>query len=103
MQDEVRKAIETITAATASCAAGDRHIAVLDRGWIFAGDMSFDPDTKTYTMTSCVNVRKWQLGGFGALSKGASNANATLDECAPIRFHTSALILAVPIGSDWNE
>ena len=70
MRDDVKKAIEVIEKATANCAKGDRHLIVLDRGWIFAGDMSLkDYD---YTDTNCQNKRKWGKGGFGALSRSAA-------------------------------
>ena len=103
MKDEIKKAIKTLEAATANCAAGDRHLVVLDRGWIFAGDMSLDEETGGYTLSDCVNVRKWKQGGFGALSKSATAAGAALDACAMIRFHRSAMILSVPIAGDWDE
>ena len=100
MKDEVRNAIKVIEQATANCAEGDRHLVVLDRGWIFAGDMSLKDNV--YTVVNCKNVRKWGKGGFGALTKSASLAGATLDECEPIRFKSSALIFAVPIAEDWD-
>jgi hypothetical protein len=98
---DVKEAIETLTRATADCSKGDKHIVVLDRGWIFAGDLSQD-DAGIYTLTNAVNIRKWSQGGFGALSKSAKEAGATLDGCAPIRFHRSALIFAVPISGGWD-
>lgn len=102
MNDEIKKALKVLQSATANCAQGDRHIAVLDRGWIFAGNMSLDPETNVYTMTDCVNIRKWTSGGFGAVSQSVGAAGATLDECAPIKFHARAMIFCVPIGSDWD-
>ena len=56
-----------------------------------------------YTLTNVVNVRKWNKGGFGALSQSAKEAEATLDECAPIRFRQDAMIFAGPITEDWHE
>ena len=100
MRDDVKKAIEVIEKATANCAKGDRHLIVLDRGWIFAGDMSLKDDV--YTVTNCQNIRKWGKGGFGALSRSAALSGATLDACESIRFKASALIFAVPIAEDWD-
>jgi hypothetical protein len=99
---DVKKAIETITKANASCATGDRYIVVIDRGWIFAGELSC-PENDIYTLTNCVNVRKWEKGGFGALSRGAKTAGATLDETAPLKFHRSAMIFCVPIVEGWEN
>ena len=102
MKKEVADAINVLKEATANCAAGDRHIVVLDRGWIFAGSMSFDKDTKVYTVTNCTNIRKWSKGGFGLLSKDAKESEAVLDDCATIRFGATAMIFCVPISDDWG-
>lgn len=103
MDNEVKKAIETLTAATANCAVGDRHIVVLDRGWIFAGRMSLDTETNVYTVTDCVNIRYFKKVGFGGLSQGAKKAEATLDKCVPIKFHARAMIFCVPISEGWEN
>jgi len=100
---DVKQAIKTLEQATANCAKGDRHLVVLDRGWIFAGDMSYDEDTRVYTLSNCKNVRKWSKGGFGALSQGAKKAGATLDDSEPIKFKSSAMIFAVPIRGGWDD
>lgn len=101
--NDVKKAIETLQAATANCAVGDRHIAVLDRGWIFVGNMSLNKETNVYTLTDCQNVRKWERAGFGGLSKGAKSAGATMDPSSPMKFHASALIFCVPITGEWEN
>lgn len=101
--DEIKKAIDVLTAATANCAAGDRHIVVLDRGWVFAGRMSLDKETNIYTVTDCLNIRYWKKVGFGGLSQGAKKAEATLDDCVPIKFHARAMIFCVPIPEGWEN
>jgi len=97
---KVKEAIETLQKATANCAVGDRHIVVLDRGWIFAGNLSKD-ERGVYTLTDAVNIRKWKQGGFGALSRSAGEAGATLDPSADIRF--TEMIFAVPITESWSD
>ena len=103
MNSEIKKAIEVLEKATANCAVGDRHIVVLDRGWIFAGRMSLDKETNVYTVTDCVNIRYFKKVGFGGLSQGAKNAEATLDKCVPIKFHARAMIFCVPISENWEN
>jgi hypothetical protein len=87
MDKEMKEALDVIQRRAANCAVGDRHIVVLDRGWIFAGNLSQDKDTKVYTLTDAVNIRKWTQGGFGLLSKS----------------NPSAMIFAVPIAGGWDE
>ena len=100
MKEEVRNAIDVLTAATANCVEGDRHLVVLDKGFIFAGNLSKKDDV--YTLTNCFNVRKWSTGGFGGLSKSANESGATLDPSAPIRFEPRAMVFCVPISGDWD-
>ena len=103
MSDKIKEAIDVLKKATANCVEGTDAIVVLDRGWIFHGSLSYDPDTDVYTLVDCVNVRKWSSGGFGALSKGAKNAGATLDCCDDIKFKSSALIFSVPTNGGWRN
>ena len=102
MSDEIKKAIETLERATANCTAGDRHLVVLDRGWIFVGDLSQD-EHGVFTINNCKNVRKWLNGGFGGLAKSATASGAVLDDCAPVRFEKSARIFVVPVSGGWDE
>lgn len=102
MKNEIKEAIKVLQQATANCAQGDRHIIVLDRGWIFAGDMSQD-EKGVYTVLNCKNVRKWSKGGFGGLTKSAKKSEAVLDDCEPVRFYSKSMIFCVPIGDDWDE
>ena len=80
------------------------HIVVLDRGWIFHGNL-IPPETDRgeYHLTSCVNIRKWTQNGFGGLTKGAIHAGATLDECNSITFKIKSMIFAVPTDDNWRS
>jgi hypothetical protein len=103
MDNELKQAVEVIKSRMASCATGDRHICVLDRGWIFVGNFTRGDDG-VCTLADCSNVRKWTGGGgFGGLSRGAKSAKAQLDQCAAIRFREDALIFAVPISDGWEN
>ena len=98
---EIKEAIEVLSRYAATCAEGDHHIVVLDRGFIFAGRLSKDPSGETFTLSDAVNVRKWAQGGFGGLTLSAKDSGAVLDRCAAIRFHRSAMMFAVPITEAW--
>jgi len=101
MKDEVRKALDTLAAATADCKHGDRHICVLDRGWIFVGNLTREDNV--CTISNPINVRRWQ-GGFGKITEGAKTAQAVLDKCeSVIRFDASAIKFVVPISETWDN
>src|SRR3990167_7092903 len=96
-KEQIKKALKTLEEAAAAMPNGDRHICVLDRGWIFVGNLT-ETEPGRYTLSNVKNVRKWQQGGFGLLSKGARSAGATLDDGTPLRFTASALLFSVPVG-----
>lgn len=80
---------------------GQRHLVVLDRGWIFAGDVS--NENEVLVIRNALNVRKWQQGGFGALSLGAKRAGAILDKSEDIYVSQSAVLFMVPIPDSWEN
>lgn len=102
MKNKVQEAIATLTSLAATCKEGDRHIVVLDRGWIFCGNLTRTEDGVN-TLTNVVNIRKWVRNGFGGLTTDPKAAGMECDECAAIRFRDSALMFAVPVPENWNE
>ena len=98
-----KEALKTLADAIEAIPRGSRHIVVLDRGWIFVGNLEADsPAAENYTLTNVLNVRTWKQGGFGALSLSAKEAGAVLDKSAPLKFHRSAVIFMVPVGEAWD-
>ena len=83
----------------AICPTGNRHIVVLDKGFIFVGDLSKEGDT--YTLCNCGNIRKWGKGGFGGLTRSRSDSEAIVDDCATIKFTDKSLIFIVPVKENW--
>ena len=103
MSDEIKKALDVLKSATENCVTGTDAIVVLDRGWIFQGSLSYEPETDVYTLVDCVNIRKWESGGFGMLTKSPKKASAVLDNSEPIKFKSNALIMSVPVKEGWKN
>jgi hypothetical protein len=82
---------------------GTRRIVVLDKGFVFVGNLSEMGEQGVYTLTDCHNIRRWQRNGIGGLSRGAKFADATLDKSADIQFHRSAMIFTVRISEGWEH
>jgi hypothetical protein len=101
---DVKEALHVIEKSLDECKIvhGKRHIVVLDRGWSFVGDLAQE-DAGMYILSNAKNIRKWSTGGFGGLSKGAAMSGATLDNCAPIKFSSSAMLFCVPVRGDWEN
>ena len=77
---------------------GDRHIVILDRGFIFEGVLS--EDDGVYTLTDCANIRRWERGGTGGMLKSAGKSGASLDDSADIKWSKGSehFMAATPIG-----
>ena len=87
-------------APVSSRPTGSRCIVVLDRGWIFVGNLSTDGGVST--LSSAANIRKWGSGGFGGLTADPKGAGAVLDQCEDITFDERAPLFCVPVPEDWN-
>ncbi len=82
--------------------AGNRHVVVLDRGWVFVGDLEVPP-AGPVSLTNCANVRKWASGGFGGMCKDPKGSGVVLDPCADLRFDETAPLFTVPVEDGWGE
>ena len=76
---------------------GTRRIVVLDRGWIFAGNISDDGKR----LTDVVNVRRWKRNGFGGLCKDPATSGAELDPCEDLVL--SSWIFCVEVPDGWGR
>ena len=92
--------IAELKSAAEACASeqGDRHIVVLDRGWIMVGNLK-QLDDETWLISNAANLRKWSSGGFGLATKDPIGAGVVLDPCGDIRFREA--IFTVPVGEGW--
>ncbi len=101
-----REALKVLNDALEACEmkCGGAHLVVLDRGWIFHGNLVTPEEPNgDYVLTNCVNVRKWSENGFGGLTKGAVFSGATLDDCNTIRFKERSLIFLSPTSEGWRK
>jgi len=99
--DKVDEAIQTIKEHLCRGESKGKHLVVLDRGWIFVGNLTMLDDGNSYMLTDCANVRRWEKAGFGGLTQSKTESAAMLDKCRPIRFRASAMIFCVPLSEEW--
>ncbi len=78
---------------------GNRHIVVLDRGWIFVGNLEVDGET--YKLTNTQNIRKWGKSGFGGMVLDPKKAEVVLDKSGPLEFKSPIFLVSVP--ENWGE
>ena len=78
---------------------GTRAVVVVDRGWIFAGDVTRTEGN--LVLGRAVHVRKWSSGWFGGMlenPKGADIGNMTTTVVIP----EASVIFTCPVGDSWG-
>ena len=84
----------------------NRHVVVIDRGWIFAGDLTEKRDPHgdlRIILTNVVWVFKWNSIGFSAAIENPFDENVDLrpmDQIIDIPKDTE--IFRIPVPSNWG-
>lgn len=76
---------------------GNRAVVVVDRGWIFAGDVTREDGR--IRLSRALHVFKWESIGF---AKMVETANADLRPIADVDIPAGAEIFCVPVSEDWG-
>jgi hypothetical protein len=81
-------------------AAGSRAVVVVDRGWIFAGDVT-RADGRIY-LSNALHVFKWESLGFSGMIADPKKAKADLRKIADVDIPEGAEVFCVPIPDGWG-
>ena len=76
---------------------GTRAVVVVDRGWIFAGDVT--RENGRIRLSRAVHVFSWKAIGF---SKMIETQAADLRPIADVDMPAGAEIFSVPVADDWG-
>lgn len=76
---------------------GTRAVVVVDRGWIFAGDV--ERANGRIVLRRALHVFKWTGIGF---AKMVETANADLRPIADVDIPAGAEVFSVPVADDWG-
>lgn len=80
---------------------GKRAVVVVDRGWIFAGDVT-EADGRI-RLTRAVWVFRWESIGFDAVIRDPKNPKVHLRAMAqPVDLPSDAEIFRIPVGDQWG-
>ena len=80
---------------------GPRAVVVVDRGWIFAGDVT-EKDGKIL-LSRAVNVRCWSSLGFEGMLANPKSDKVTLKKMPfPVEIPEGSEIFRVPVPEDWG-
>jgi hypothetical protein len=77
---------------------GTRAIIVVDRGWIFAGDVT--RENGRIKLSRALHVFKWESVGFAGMI--ANTKKADLRPCTDVDIPEGAEIFCVPVADDWG-
>ena len=79
---------------------GTRAVIVVDRGWIFAGDV--ERANGRIKLTNALHVFKWENLGFAGMIADPKKAKADLRPVSDVDIPLGAEIFAVPVPGGWG-
>jgi hypothetical protein len=80
--------------------AGNRAVVVVDRGWIFAGDVT--RKNGRIALTNALHVFKWDALGFSGMVADPKAAKADLRPVADVDIPEGAEVFSVPVPEGWG-
>ena len=80
---------------------GNRAIIVVDRGWIYAGDVT--EENGRIILTRAVWVFKWKSIGFAAMVEDPTSYNVDIRPMSlPIDIPLASEIYRIPVHEEWG-
>jgi hypothetical protein len=79
---------------------GARAVVVVDRGWIFAGDVT--RENGRIRISNALHVFKWESIGFAGMIADPRKAKADLRKIADVDMPAGAEVFCVPVQDKWG-
>ena len=79
---------------------GTRAVVVVDRGWIFAGDVK--RENGRIRLSNALHVFKWESQGFSGMVEDPKKAKADLRKIADVDIPEGAEVFCVPVADGWG-
>ena len=92
--------IDGVEYAPVTKATGTRAVVVVDRGWIFAGDVT--RENGRIRLSRALHVFKWENIGFAGMVDNPKKAKADLRPVADVDMPDGAEIFCVPVADGWG-
>jgi len=80
--------------------SGNRAVVVVDRGWIFAGDVT--RENGRIRLSRALHVFRWETMGFAGMIENPKKAKADLRHIADVDLPEGAEIFCVPVSAEWG-
>lgn len=92
--------INGVEYAPVNKASGNRAVVVVDRGWIFAGDVTRQDGR--IRLSRALHVFRWESVGFAGMIDNPKKAKADLRPVADVDIPEGAEIFCVPVSAEWG-
>jgi hypothetical protein len=92
--------INGIEYAPVKKSSGTRAVVVVDRGWIFAGDVT--RENGRICLSNALHVFKWEALGFAGMIADTKKAKADLRKIADVDIPEGAEVFCVPVPDGWG-
>ena len=79
---------------------GARAVVVVDRGWIFAGDVT--RENGRIKLTRAIHVFRWESIGFDGMIATPKSSKVTLKPLADVDLPKGSELFAIPVPNDWG-
>ena len=82
--------------------SGRRHLVVMDRGWVFVGDLE-EHGEGTITLNRAVNVRRWDSIGLNGAANGDGQSDVDLERFdQPVEVPNGVVLFRIKVCDDWG-
>ncbi len=92
--------VDGIEYAPAKQVPGTRAVVVVDRGWIFAGDVT-RKDGRIH-ISNVLHVFRWESLGFAGMIETPKKAKADLRPIADVDIPAGAEVFSVAVADGWG-
>lgn len=78
-----------------------RYVLVVDRGWIFAGNIGTTADGYI-SLKEAVHVFRWESIGFAKMLTDWKSDKVDIRPCEDVELPADAVIFRVPVPGNWG-
>lgn len=79
---------------------GNRAVVVVDRGWIFAGDVT--EENGRIKLSRALHVFRWESIGFNGMIEAPKSSKVTLKPISDVDIPAGAEVFRVPVETNWG-
>lgn len=92
--------IDGVEYAPIQKASGNRAVIVVDRGWIFAGDVT--RENGRIKLSNALHIWRWEGIGISGLIENPASSKVTMKPCADVDIPAGAEIFCIPVSDKWG-